>query len=162
MPAHTRAIDATTALTHDLTVDLVWMVRPRRYFWIAVSTGVIVGAALGWWAGALLGRGQWFFTASGVIVLGGLGTNIGVDFFLLALGASRLYLVDSSRVTARPVRRATPLRRDSVTWRKGWLFALVTIDGRAYVTGRKYCERLRRMLGDEASRLPDTTPTALP
>lgn len=157
--AHTRALDATTALTDDLTVDLVWMVRPRRYLWVAVTAGVLVGAAGGWWAGALIERGQWFFTASGVIVLGGLGTNIGVDFFLLALGSSRLYLVDSSRVTARPVRRATPLRRDSIAWHGGRLFPRVIIDGRTHVTGRKYRDRLRRMLGDERSRGPDATRT---
>lgn len=159
MTSHTRALDATTALTDDLTVDLVWMVRPRRCFWVAVTAGVIVGAASGWWAGALIGRGQWFFTASGVIVLGGLGTNIGVDFFLLALGSSRLYLVDSSRVTARPVRRATPLRRDSVAWHGSHLFARVIVDDRTHITGRQYRDRLRRMLGDERVRRPDATRT---
>ncbi len=135
-------------MSGELTVDLVWMVRPRPFYWPAVVLGMAVGAALGLWGGNLVGDAVWFFVLSGTIVFGGLGMNVGVDFFLLALSPSQLYLVDSSRVTSRPVRRARLIDHDAITRRSGALIERLTIDGRRYVTGRSYRARLDRMLED--------------
>ena len=145
MSAHTRALDATTAMTGELTVDLVWLVRPRRYYWVTVGVGVLVGAIAGAAFGAILGW-QWFFILSGVIVFGGLGMNVGIDFYFLALSPSGLYLVDSSRVTPKPVRKAVHVARGAIGQRPGPMMSRLTIGGREYIAGARYRDRLQRML----------------
>lgn len=145
MSAHTRALDATTRMTGELTVDLVWLIRPRSYYWVAVGVGSVVGAVAGAVLGAILGW-QWFFVASGVIVFGGLGMNVGLDFFFLALSPSGLYLVDSSRVTSKPVRKAVRITRRAIEPRSGVTTLRMTIGGRDYLTGPRYRDRLQRML----------------
>lgn len=145
MSAHTRALDATARLTGELTIDLVWLMRPRRHYWLAVATGASVGCVAGWAFGAIF-TWQWFFVLSGVIVFGGLGINVGVDFFYLALCPSGPYLVDSSRVTSRPVRSARRLGRGTITPGHGWLLIPVDVDGRRYFTGVRYRGRLERLL----------------
>lgn len=145
MSSHTRALDATNHLIDELTIDLVWLMRPRSYYWPAVIIGTLVGVIAGWVAGALFGW-QWFFVLSGVIVFGGLGINVGLDFFFLALGSSGVYLVDSSRVTSRPVRQARRLSEDSIEPGKGRLLLRLTVDDQRYFTGPRYRDRLQRML----------------
>lgn len=145
MSAHTRALDATTVMTGELTVDLVWLVRPRSYYWVAVGVGAVVGAVFGAFLGAMFGW-QWFFVASAVIVFGGLGMNVGLDFFFLALSPFGLYLVDSIRVTSWPVRKAVRIARNAVEERAGLTTLRVTVGGRDYIAGPRYRDRLERML----------------
>ena len=132
-------------MTGELTVDLVWLVRPRAFYWVAVAIGGVVGVLVGAFVGAIVGW-QWFFVASGVIVFGGLGMNVGIDFYFLALSPSGLYLVDSSRVTSRPVRKAVRVARNAIGQRGGLMSLRVTIAGRDYIAGPRYRDRLQRML----------------
>ena len=146
MSSHTRAIDAITRLSGELTVDEIFFMRRKPWHRAAVLVGLVAGLAVGALVGVLVGRGLWFFVVSGAIVLTGLGMNVGADFCFLALTPSRLLLVDSSRVTAQPVRKAVALPRSAVSYRESGPFLHVQIDGRPCLTSRSNGERLERML----------------
>jgi hypothetical protein len=146
MSSHTRAIDAITRLSGELTVDEIFFMRRKPWHAIAVAVGVLVGLGAGAAVGIAVGRGQWFFVASFALVLGGLGMNVGADFCFLALTPSRLLLVDSSRVIAQPVRKAVALPPGAVSYRSAGPFLHVVIDGRPCLTSRSNRERLERML----------------
>lgn len=146
MSSHTRAIDAITRLSGELTVDQIFFMRRKPWHWAAVSVGLMAGLGIGALVGAAVGTWQWFFVASAALVLGGLGMNVGADFCFLALTPSRLLLVDSSRVIAQPVRRAVALRPGAVTHHAAGPFLHVVIDGRPCLTSRSNQQRLERML----------------
>jgi len=146
MSSHTRAIDAITRLTGELTVDEIFLMRRKPWHWIAVAIGLLTGLAGGLLVGIAVGRWEWFFVVSFAIVLTGLGMNVGADFCFLALSPSRLLLVDSSRVVARPARRAAPLSPGAVTHHAAGPFLHVVVDGRPCLTSRSNLQRLERML----------------
>ena len=146
MSSHTRALDAITRLSGELTVDEIFFMRRKPWHWVAVLTGTVAGIAIGALIGAAVGNWQWFFVASLGLVLGGLGMNVGADFCFLALTPSRLLLVDSSRVIARPVRAAIAMRPSAVTYRSSGPFLHVEIGGRPCLTSRSNLTRLERML----------------
>ena len=76
----------------------------------------------------------------------GFGMNITTDFRLLARTASRVLLLDASRVNAKPTRVATGVGTGQVEVLPRTLWADVTIRAEAHVMARHQVARLQRML----------------
>jgi hypothetical protein len=140
--AHTRTLDRIGRLAEERPVDALFIIRRKPWHWPVVALGVLGGAALG----LLAPSHQWFFVLSGAIIFGGLGMNVGTDFRFIASTPTRVLLLDSSRVIAKPVRLVKALAPSSVHATPAGVATNLDIDGEPHVMARQQQTRLERML----------------
>jgi hypothetical protein len=146
MSSHTRTLDQVARLVDETVLDALFIIRRKRWHWTLVAVGAAIGLAAGAALGEGLGRGTAFFAASGAIVGGGLGMNIGTDFRFIARTPSRVLLLDSSRVSAYPTQLVKSVAPDRVRYEPAIVSANLSIDGEAHVMARQHITRLQRML----------------
>ena len=140
--SHTRTLDRIGRLADERAVDALLIIRRKPWHWPVVTIGLIGGAAVG----LLAPSHQWFFVLSGAIIGGGLGMNIGTDFRCIARTPTRVLLLDSSRVNARPVRVVRAIAPTEVHPEPARITVNLGIDGEAHVMARQQLPRLERML----------------
>jgi hypothetical protein len=144
--SHTRTLDQVARLADETVLDALFIIRRKRWHWTMVGVGMALGILAGAALGERLGNGTAFFAASGAIVGGGLGMNIGTDFRFIARTPSRILLLDSSRVSAHPTRVVKPVAPERVSYEPALVSANLSIDGEAHVMARQHITRLDRML----------------
>jgi hypothetical protein len=142
MSAHTRTLDQIGRLADERPVDALFIIRRKPWHWPVVAVGVLGGAALG----LLAPSHQWFFVLSGAIIFGGLGMNIGTDFRFIASTPTRVLLLDSSRVIAKPIRLVKSVPPSAVVARAAGVATNLVIDDELHVMARQQHARLERML----------------
>lgn len=142
MSAHTRTLDRIGRLADERPVDALFIIRRKQWHWPVVVIGVLGGGALG----LLAPSHQWFFVLSGAIIFGGLGMNIGTDFRFIAATPTRVLLLDSSRVIAKPIRLVKSVAPAAVHTTPAGVATNLDIDGEAHVMARQQHARLERML----------------
>jgi hypothetical protein len=142
MSAHTRTLDQIGRLADERAVDALFIIRRKPWHWPVVAVGVLGGAALG----LLAPSHQWFFVLSGAIIFGGLGMNVGTDFRFIAATPTRVLLLDSSRVIAKPIRLVKAVPPSAVLASAAGVATNLDIDGEMHVMARQQHTRLERML----------------
>jgi hypothetical protein len=142
MSAHTRTLDHIGRLADERPVDALFIIRRKPWHWPVVGVGLLGGAALG----LLAPSHQWFFVISGAIIFGGLGMNIGTDFRFIAATPTRVLLLDSSRVIAKPIRLVKAVPPSAVTASPAGVATNLDIDGELHVMARQQRPRLDRIL----------------
>lgn len=142
MASHTKLLDQVSRLADEHAIDAVYVIRRKQFHWPVVIGGLVLGAV----AGLLMPHGWWFWAPSLAFVGMGFGMNVTTDFRLLARTASRVLLLDASRVNAKPTRVATGVGTGQVEVLPRVLWADVTIRAEAHVMARHQVARLERML----------------
>jgi hypothetical protein len=142
MSSQTRTLDRAGRLADERVVDALFIVRRKPWHWPVVLAGAVTGFLIGF---AITGTAG-FFAFSGALIGFGLGMNIGTDFRFIARTPTRVLLIDSSRVIARPTHLVKAVAPERVTWRTRIVSADLDIDGEAHLMARQQIPRLQRML----------------
>ncbi len=135
-------LDRAGRLADEPVVDAIFIVRRKPWHWPAVAIGTVIGFLIGFGATGQPG----FFAFAGALVGFGLGMNIGTDFRFIARTPTRVLLLDSSRVIAKPTHLVAAVQPDAVVATPRIVSADLTIDGERHVMARHQMPRLERML----------------
>ncbi len=99
MSAQSRALDRASRLAGELVVDALFIVRRYPWHWPAVAIGGVLALAVSLAVGA-----PWLLAVPIAGVGAGFGMNAGTEFRFIARTPTRLLLIASSRVIAKPTR----------------------------------------------------------
>lgn len=143
---HSRTLDRAGRLADELMVDALFIVRRKPWHWPAVAVGVAVGAVGGFVIDNVAIGSPGLLIVFGALIGGGLGLNAGSDFRFIARSATRVLLLESSRVIGLPTELVGEVAAESVTYASFGPALRLTIAGERHVMARQHAERLDRML----------------
>ncbi|MDP2290260.1 MAG: hypothetical protein Q8M22_03685 [Actinomycetota bacterium] len=140
MSTRSRTLDQVGRVADELAVDALFIVHRHPWHWPAVVTG---------FAFALVGSrafgAPWVLAVPIACIGGGFGMNVGCDFRFIARTPTRLLLMSSSRVIARPTGIIKQLAPHQVAVRGRGLARTLVLDGEAHVLAGQQVHRLERM-----------------
>ena len=157
MSARTRALDQVGRLVGEPPLDTLFIVHRRRWHWPAVAIGFAVALVASLAVGA-----PWFLALPIAGIGGGFGMNAGTDFRFIARTPTRLLLLASSRVIAKPTRVIRELAPAQVSMTGRWFTRTLLLDGEPHVMATQQAPRLDRMCDAAHVSIPATpkAPTA--
>ena len=144
MSAQSRALDRASRLADELVVDALFIVRRYPWHWPAVAIGGVLALAVSLAVGA-----PWVLAVPIAGIGAGFGMNAGTEFRFVARTPTRLLLLASSRVIAKPTRVLKELApRQVVVKGRGFTRSLI-LDGEPHLMAAQQSQRLERMCTSE-------------
>jgi hypothetical protein len=140
MSAQSRALDRASRLAGELVVDALFIVRRYPWHWPAVAIGGVLALAVSLAVGA-----PWLLAVPIAGVGAGFGMNAGTEFRFIARTPTRLLLIASSRVIAKPTRVLKELAPGQVVVQGRGFTRTLVLDGEPHVMAAQQTERLGRM-----------------
>ena len=140
MSARTRVLDQVGRMVGEVPLDTLFIVHRRRWHWPAVSVGCAVALVVSLAVGA-----PWVLAIPIAGIGAGFGMNVGTDFRFIARTPTRLLLLASSRVIAKPTRVLKELRPAAVTVEGRGFTRTLLLDGEPHVMAAQHTLRLDRM-----------------
>lgn len=140
MSSRSRTLDQVGRVADELAVDALFIVHRHPWHWPAVAIGFVLALM-----GSLAVGAPWVLTVPIACIGGGFGMNVGCDFRFIARTPTRLLLMSSSRVIARPTGIIKQLAPNQVAVRGRGFARTLMLDGEAHVLAGQQVQRLERM-----------------
>lgn len=140
MSAQSRTLDRASRLADELVVDALFIVHRYPWHWPAVALGGALALVVSLAVGA-----PWLLAVPVAGIGVGFGMNAGTEFRFIARTPTRLLLLSSSRVIAKPTRVVKELRPSAVDVTGRGFTRTLLLDGEPHVMAAQHDQRLDRM-----------------
>lgn len=127
-------------MADELAIDALFIVHRHPWHWPAVGIGFVLALV-----GSRAVGAPWVLAVPIACIGGGFGANAGCDFRFIARTPTRLLLMSSSRVIARPTGIIRQLAPHEVSVRGRGLTRTLLLDGEPHVLAGQQAQRLERM-----------------
>lgn len=140
MSSQSRTLDRASRLADELVVDALFIVHRHPWHWPAVAIGAAMALVVSLAVGA-----PWVLAIPIAGIGAGFGMNVGTDFRFIARTPTRLLLLASSRVIAKPTRVLKDLLPAAVVAKGRGFTRTLLLDGEPHVMAAQHTRRLDRM-----------------